>query len=382
MFRFSRANVISTALFIISMLAFLSAMESQDPRIPDYILAEDNMFALARSFYPEFCPKSTMVDFMRITESLAEKSTALATTEAQRLLARLITKPEQIERVAHPADPQYALDIRIHHPALFAAAIGNGYLIEFIGLETIPLNNFINPYNGLSVFHYAAYYNQPGMSWYLATIDALEREEPIDLDIMDGQSNTQLHIAAKQGHAHYVRQALITGARANARNGTGQTPFALAANEETRNVITEHLQSLTSGDQSKKNAFATGNTSRDMAFIRAIEISATDQEATIKTEKLLKQHDLNVNAQDINGCTALHLAAKKNFESTYQCLLKRKDININARDNENHTAKDYGLEETRQDVATGLVNVQTQTDQETDIPQIDDLQELVVCSVQ
>ncbi len=245
-------------------------------------------------------PQSTMYDFMKSTLKLRLSSARFNST-----LEALMPSREDIQPIIHPADNRYALEMRLHSPILFAAALGNMPLMKFSCSPTTNLTDFINHKNGLTAAHYAAYYNQPEM------LQELILSNPELLEFMDGDSNTPLHVAALQGNDECVNVLLCNHARVDVRNGAGQTPLALEKE----------------------------NTEIERELLAAAQANNTDNVRRI----LLVNRGINVNAQNDNGNTALTWATHNNNLEMFNALMARPEINVNAQNRYGHTALTWAV---------------------------------------
>ncbi len=232
----------------------------------------------------------------------------------------------------HP-NKKYALDESMHSPYFFAAALGDFHLMHFLRTCLISQKNTINPSNGLSVAHYAAYYGQESIFQYIAI------DHCFPIDIMDGDSNTPLHLAAAQGHVTCVKELLKLGASPSTRNGEGKTPLSLATNEDVIHIMLEYIIQLPKSDPEKDTAFIASETANDTALMAAVKLNDTT-----RTRRLLTESTVNVNTQDLNGNTPLHEAIKNGNVPMVRELLAKTKINVNARTKRGFTALHYAIQ--------------------------------------
>lgn len=84
----------------------------------------------------------------------------------------------------------------------------------------------------MSSYHYAAFYNRPGILLYCLNNGA-------DVNMQGEQGHTCLHLAAKFNYPHLVRMLLDFGARTDILTKSEQTPEHLAPTAELKALIRE-----------------------------------------------------------------------------------------------------------------------------------------------
>ncbi len=139
-------------------------------------------------------------------------------------------------------------------------------------------------------------------------------------NIYDGKSNTPLHYAAATGNFSLVELLCKKGAKINVKNCDGFTPLNFANNNIQIRQFLEEMGAIE----------GQGCTQQDERLIKHASSGNLDQ-----VEQLLED-GANINAQDFNEFTALHLAI-------YHCQWEVAEkliaygANINAQDYDNQT---------------------------------------------
>nr|WP_255565508.1 ankyrin repeat domain-containing protein [Wolbachia endosymbiont of Cylisticus convexus] len=99
--------------------------------------------------------------------------------------------------------------------------------------------------SGSTLLHHAAFGNDPKL------IKLLLNELRFDIDIINKEGNTPLHVAARYGRLDAVKGLLTRGANIDARNNVNNTPLHIAARYGQLDVVKELLD--------KKAKIYTGN---------------------------------------------------------------------------------------------------------------------------
>ncbi|XP_042856930.1 transient receptor potential cation channel subfamily A member 1-like, partial [Penaeus japonicus] len=133
--------------------------------------------------------------------------------------------------------------------------------------------------------------------------------EKIELNKQDRQGNTALHIAAKLGFDKFVKLLLDLNCDLNIKNKVGNTPLMEAVTKGRASCLLLLLSKGAKADEINK------------AKRSALHISA-DKRAGECMEYLLQQDMKRViDLQDNDGCTALHIAIKRDHEKCALLLL-------------------------------------------------------------
>lgn len=109
-------------------------------------------------------------------------------------------------------------------PLMIAIAKQNPIIVDLL-IKRGANAETINPNNGQTALHVAALKNIKSIQIALALI-----AENADINSIDADGNTPLHIAAKNGNVHICQLLIVEGANKNAINNSGETPLNLANN--------------------------------------------------------------------------------------------------------------------------------------------------------
>ena len=170
-------------------------------------------------------------------------------------------------------------------------------------------------WQGVNELHVIAWY---GLSSVFDTLRM--RRSKLQVNTRDEISKrTPLMFACKQGHVKVIRQLLDYGAAINDISDRGETALfeAIYGDHE------EALKSLLSQTELEINIVHT-----KQEYRTGLMLAASQGQSNI-VEILLGHPNIDVNAQDSNGDSALCLAAEFGSKETIQILLKKPTIDIN-----------------------------------------------------
>uniref|UniRef100_A0A069DUV5 NF-kappa-B inhibitor protein n=1 Tax=Clytia hemisphaerica TaxID=252671 RepID=A0A069DUV5_9CNID len=184
-------------------------------------------------------------------------------------------------------------------------------------IEMCPDKNLLNIQNylGQTPLHVASYVNLDKVAMSLVHHDA-------NLEIQDRDGKNVFHICAERGHIETLENVIKMACQTNKTNSAwnllhstdfeGQAPFFLAAlNKKKQMCVTLAKLNIDVNQIDIKN----GNTPIHEAILE----QNIDYDFL---EFLVKTCNLNINAQNYAGITALHLAAGRNDSNTYSKLLE------------------------------------------------------------
>jgi ankyrin repeat protein len=191
------------------------------------------------------------------------------------------------------------------------------------------------------------------------TVRRLIQSHPILTTIADNRGETLLHIAATIGHPDIVRILLQTNARMNAQNYAGNTPLHLSTSLATNALLTQNadmelknLKGLTAlhlaaknGHLEKVGSLLTANANieaKDKQKFTPLHYAARQGHVEIVTMLLARGADIN--SQNKYGMTPLLFTVSKwTSESEMVSVLLKHDVNLQARDNKGNSALYYAV---------------------------------------
>jgi ankyrin repeat protein len=190
----------------------------------------------------------------------------------------------------------------------WASANGQGDVIDTLLAAGADINAMDSDDN--TVLHLAATVG------HLSCVQALLRrkDEIEDIDARGGSDTTALHGAASQGHVEVMEALLAAGTDINAKVGNGATALRLAAEYGHLSCV----QALLRRKDEIEDIDARGKGDATALHGAAIEGHVEIMEALLAA-------GANINAKVDNGATALVFAAENGHLSTVQALLRRKD---------------------------------------------------------
>ncbi|KAI1923542.1 hypothetical protein LOZ60_005146 [Ophidiomyces ophidiicola] len=147
-----------------------------------------------------------------------------------------------------------------------------------------------------------------------------------DKDVVDNNGRTPLHQAVS-GTVHDVKVLLSNGALMEMRDNEGNTPLHLAVHrgDAAVDIVTQLI---------KAGADLTTQNNNHETLLRSIASNGKSEQLA---RFLLGQGKLGIDAKNLDGKTALHLAVQNNNISLVYLLIFR-GADINAKDNKSHTS--------------------------------------------
>lgn len=130
-------------------------------------------------------------------------------------------------------------------------------------------------------------------------------------NIVDGEDNTLLHVAATEGHIFIVKQLIEGGSDLNVEDGKGLTPLYYAIKEERVEVVRLLLQAGASVDvwgspYAGHNYRPKATTGQCESLFHAV---VRDGNMRMFRSLMEKAMDLDLEMRDSKWCTPLHIAA-------------------------------------------------------------------------
>jgi ankyrin repeat protein len=174
----------------------------------------------------------------------------------------------------------------------------------------------------------------------------------VDVNVTDYDGRSALHLAASEGKVDAVRALLVRGASIDLRDRWG----GLARDDAQRYHHTDVAVLLRPGGcagDGSRIAETTADAATDGALGDSVDagVGANPTQTTTGTTELLaaarlgdlseikrlKKKQVDLNATDYDGRSALHVAAAAGHLDAVVYLVNQKQANINVQDNFNHT---------------------------------------------
>ncbi|KAG0644251.1 ankyrin repeat-containing domain protein, partial [Tuber brumale] len=165
--------------------------------------------------------------------------------------------------------------------------------------------------------------------------------EDCQIDSVDRDCETPLHLAAKSGYSSVVEQYLKI--RVNAQSSSRRTPLRLAANANREGV-------------SKCLLFQAQRDANAYDFSRRTALHMASNNGNINTVELLEDARTDHNPRELGGETPLHFAARFGQFDLIKVLLTHERINPNVQDNRRRTPLPLSADNCYPRVAQLLLN--------------------------
>ncbi|MDN5247985.1 MAG: ankyrin repeat domain-containing protein [Wolbachia endosymbiont of Tyrophagus putrescentiae] len=149
--------------------------------------------------------------------------------------------------------------------------------------------------------------------------------------IADGNQMTSLHLASRYGHIDVVRTLINNGANIEARSGNQYTPLHLA-------VTGSHLPIVDLLIENGANVNAVDINGKTILHLAIIKGHAQ------MWKSVLGVPGIEINIQDKDGNSPLHLAARERRENLIRALVKE-GANVSLKDNMGSAPGDLGCKE-------------------------------------
>ncbi|KAG8187082.1 hypothetical protein JTE90_016178 [Oedothorax gibbosus] len=234
------------------------------------------------------------------------------------------------------------------HTALQAAS-QNGHIEVIKILLCHNADVEIEDKDGDRAVHHAAFGDEPGVMELLARAGA-------DLNARNKRRQTPLHIAVNKGHIGVVRSILDLGCRPSLQDSEGDTPLHDAISKKRDDMLTLLLDNgadicLTNnnGFNALHHAALRGNPSAMRILLSklprawvvdekkddgytALHLAALNNHVEV-AELLVQQGKANMNLQNVNQQTPLHLAVERQHTQIVRLLVREKcSLNIPDKD--------------------------------------------------
>ncbi|WP_341821358.1 ankyrin repeat domain-containing protein [Wolbachia endosymbiont (group A) of Myopa testacea] len=170
------------------------------------------------------------------------------------------------------------------------------------------------------------------------------KDKGTDINIQNERGNTPLHEAVESGCKEAVQSLIENGADVNAKTERSEdTPLHFARNAEITELLIKNGASV--NEKNKHGLVPLHNAVECKVDIvgwsikKVFSITARDEDKNMPLHNdghtdavrvLLQAKGIDVNAEDKNGWTSLHLAVLHGYTDTVKVLLQEERIDVNA----------------------------------------------------
>ena len=207
---------------------------------------------------------------------------------------------------------------------------------------------------GRNALHICAFHDQKEMAKYLL-------DENIDIDVPDREGWTPLHVAAQRGHIGLIQLLLAKGADPTARSNYLRIPLHLAAmfdHPDIVKLLVKHVNApnIDVTDSNQWTPLHSACNNCHSTTVRTLINLGADCHRIINTKRnclhlsafkggkevceILLHNGCEMQAQDKDGWTPLHLAAQEGHIQTVSLLLNHKTL----AGDQQHTSQDKQLQ--------------------------------------
>ncbi|XP_028968353.1 E3 ubiquitin-protein ligase MIB1 [Galendromus occidentalis] len=228
------------------------------------------------------------------------------------------------------------------HTAL-QAACQNGHMAVIRVLLTYGADVEIEDNHGDRAIHHAAFGDEPGAIQLLAQANG-------DLNARNKQRQTPLHIAVSMGHKMAVEILLKSGCHVSLQDCEGNTPLHDAISKKREDI----MQLLLQRDADILLANNNGFNSLHHAALRG-----NPQAVQVLLDNLMSSQLPRwwiVDEKKDDGYTPLHLAALNNHHDVAKLLISRGNADVNQQNLNMQTALHLAVERQHQEIVRLLVN--------------------------
>ncbi|XP_046647767.1 serine/threonine-protein phosphatase 6 regulatory ankyrin repeat subunit B-like [Daphnia pulicaria] len=160
-------------------------------------------------------------------------------------------------------------------------------------------------------------------------VKELLKHNSVDVNIKSNQEQTTLHFASEWRNIpiDLFRKILEKSTDVNAQNANGNTALQLAIVKKCEAMIKELVNHKDVDLNLKDNDYCT-----------ALQLASSRNNVPVDLFRIILEKSTDVNAQEKNGHTALHLAIALENRTAVEEVLKHKDVDVNLKNNDNQTA--------------------------------------------
>jgi ankyrin repeat protein len=169
-------------------------------------------------------------------------------------------------------------------------------------------------------------------------------------NIVDKNGNTPLHGAVQAGHIDIVDLLLKNGANVNITNTNGYTPLYIAIEKERPDIVELLLKN------GAKISFESKPYTTPIHYIAIYKYNKIGVELL----NVFIENKVNINEQDINGYTPLHIASTNNNYEIANVLIENND-NLDIKTDSGKTALDIATEKNHLGIIDLLKNAALKT---------------------